>query len=80
MLIIDDQQFMLTALEAQLQMRDISCEKCEGGLNATKLVQEMISNREPPFKVVLCDFSMPEQDGPTTVKIIRQLYKQARQT
>lgn len=79
-LIIDDQQLMLTALEAQLQMRDISCEKCEGGLNATKLVKEMINNREPPFKVVLCDFSMPEQDGPTTVKIIRQLYKQARQT
>ena len=39
----------------------------------------MIDRGEPPFKVVLCDFSMPEQDGPTTTKLIRQLYQQAGQ-
>ena len=68
MLLIDDQLFLLIALEAQISDFEVYCELQVGGVAAIDLLQQMIARNEPLFKVILVDFSMPDLDGPETSK------------
>jgi len=67
-LLIDDQIFLLLALEAQISDFGVYCELQVGGVAAIDLLQQMIAINEPLFKVILVDFSMPDLDGPETSK------------
>mmetsp|Transcript_10448 Transcript_10448/g.12933 ORF Transcript_10448/g.12933 Transcript_10448/m.12933 type:complete len:124 (-) Transcript_10448:19-390(-) len=75
---IDDQLFLLLALEAQLVPAGIVTEFREGGQAALNLLVSLVQRNKPLFSVILCDYSMPEMDGVTTAKKIRELYSVAR--
>ena len=50
-----------------------SCDFNNSGKKGIKAVEARIKARLPPYKLILIDYSMPEYDGPTSVKRIRQI-------
>ena len=38
-------------------------------------VTNRCANNKPSYKLILMDFSMPELDGPTTTKMIRDFFR-----
>jgi CheY-like chemotaxis protein len=68
-LVVDDAQFIRLTLKTGLQKVGFRILEAENGLEA----EEMLSGH-PEISLVLCDISMPEQDGVTTLENIRKKY------
>ena len=47
------------------------------GVKAVSHIQQLIKNGQPIYKMILCDFSMPELDGPQTSMQIHEICKNA---
>ena len=43
------------------------------GINAIELLSKRIESKDPLYKLILLDYSMPEKDGPQTASDIRSL-------
>lgn len=49
---------------------------CNNGMEAIQYVSARINANLPPYRLILMDISMPECDGPTATKSIRNLYQE----
>ena len=74
-LVVDDMAFNITALQAQLDMFGVSTEISVSGFHAIECIKRRLCNMEfglcGQYKLILMDFSMPDMNGPTTTKAIR---------
>ena len=68
MLIVDDELFNRMALEAMLNSEGIESVQVQDGYKAIELLNQLISEAKPIFRLILLDFSMPVLDGPQTAK------------
>jgi CheY-like chemotaxis protein len=69
-LIIDDNANNRLILEEMLSVWDISCESCDNGLMAVRLLET-----SKPFDVIICDYNMPDIEGLETIRMIREKLK-----
>ena len=80
-LIVDDQEFNLKALEIMLQYKlnvDVlnTCVRALSGKQAIEIVKEDMKKNKYSwcsFKLILMDYEMPDLDGPDTTSQIRDL-------
>ena len=71
---VDDDPFNLEVLEAMLTDMGIRTVKARSGANAIELFTSLFKNGEV-INLILMDCIMPEQDGWTTCKLIKNLMK-----
>ena len=80
-LLVDDQEFNLQALEIILKYNckvdtDKICVKARSGKKAIDIIKEdMINNKyiSSSYKLILLDYEMPEMNGPETCRQIREM-------
>lgn len=68
-LVVDDAQFIRLTLKTGLQKVGFRVLEAEDGLRA-----EDVLAHHPEINLVLCDISMPEQDGVKTLENIKKKY------
>ena len=61
-------------MEMQLKDAGIASEQSLSAQAAFELFTLFEQSGEDLFKVIICDYSMPDLDGPNTVKKIRELH------
>ena len=61
------------AIRSLLDQFDINSDICHNGLEAIEKVRARVQSGEAIYRMIMMDFSMPECDGPTSTKAIRQL-------
>ena len=66
--------FLLMAMKSQLEAENITCETCESGEDAIKLLKSLVTRNEPLFDVILTDFCMPGLSGVQTAIELRKIY------
>ena len=76
-LIIDDEPMNLLALDAILSNIGIRADQMNSGVKAVAHIHQLVKNGQPLYKVILCDFSMPQLDGPQTAIQIHKICKGA---
>lgn len=69
-LVVDDAQFIRLTLKVGLQKVGFHVLEAENGLQA----ENILNTKNIAVDLVLCDISMPEQDGLTTLEHIRLKY------
>ena len=73
-LIIDDEEFCITALKQMLQISGVDVSKvvdsCLSGFKAIQMVEQAYANG-CSYRLIFTDFSMPEIDGFETCRRIR---------
>ena len=69
-LIVDDVPYNRTVIRSMLENEGYLCEEAGTGLQALRLVKKRQSQGRP-FRVVLMDVDMPEMDGITATRAIR---------
>ena len=72
-LIVDDNMFNICAVESLFAQFNFECDSCVNGEEAVKLIKGRCLSKEPMYKLILMDYSMPDCDGPTATKLIRKL-------
>ena len=55
-------------------MFDYQCDNCSDGQEALEAVKDRIKSQKPMYKLLMIDYSMPIQDGPTATMEIRDLF------
>ena len=75
---MDDEPINVFVAEELLKLHKISCESCNSGLKALKMVKDRIKNSVPLYKLIFMDYSMPILDGLETSVKIRKLCKKAK--
>lgn len=78
-LVIDDNSMNLEAIGLLLIQLNIKSDNAISGEIAIDLVVSRIKNRQEMYKLILCDFSMPTMDGPTTTRKIRSFIVMANE-
>ena len=72
-LVVDDCENSREILVKTIEMRGWSCDAVESGAKAlVKIISALKAGR--PYDVVLVDWRMPEMDGVTTAKLIKQQF------
>ena len=61
-------------MEIQLKDAGIASEQSLGGQAVLELFTLLEQSGDLLFKVIICDYSMPDLDGPSTVKQLRELH------
>ena len=61
-------------MEIQLKDAGIASEQSLGGQAVFELFTLLEQSGDHLFKVIICDYSMPDLDGPSTVKQLRELH------
>ena len=77
-LIIDDDVFNRMALKALCKIHDVPALAVHSGKLALEQFYYLIATKQPIYKVILLDYSMPEMDGVETAKEIQKICKTAR--
>ena len=77
LLIIDDEPMNRMALDAQLATVGIIADQMSSGIKAVAHIRQLIEQERALYKIILCDFSMPELDGPQTAYQIRAMCQSA---
>lgn len=72
LLVVDDSAMNRKLLVRLLQNQGHRCDEAENGLVAVQRVQEAMNTGEP-YASILMDNEMPEMNGPTAAKKIREL-------
>ena len=76
-LIVDDEVFNRTVLALMLKQQSVRTLQASSGFKAVACFNELIKRKEPVFKIVLLDYSMPGMDGPKTASEIFRLCEDA---
>lgn len=69
-LVIDDAHFIRNMLKCGLEKCGIRVLEAENGL----VGEDVLAKRSHEIQLVICDISMPEQDGITTLRNIKKKY------
>ena len=71
LLLVDDSRLNRRMLARLLSCDDgYRCDEAEDGVEAVRLVE---TNHDKPYDAILMDFMMPNMDGPTATKAIREM-------
>ena len=70
-LLVDDQQFNLFAMQSMFESLGVSAEICLSGDLAIEMLAQRFENDQPLYKLIFLDYSMPMKDGPQTASEIR---------
>ena len=80
MLVIDDCEINIQMLTIILDDSKIDSDCVFSGPEALEMIEQRIVNVEngkgEMYKAILLDFSMPEMDGPTTSRRLREMLEQ----
>ena len=60
-----------------IEEQGLDADERYSGHEAIQLVRQRILNKQPNYKLIMLDFSMPEIDGPQTSIAIRELCSDA---
>ena len=74
-LVVDDCNFNLCAVESLLLQFDVICDTCNDGMEAIDLVKARLESGEAMYKLILMDYSMPVCDGRTATSAILSMFK-----
>ena len=77
MLVVDDCPFNIIALKNIIHGFDIGCDFCMTGAEALQKVRERVLSNKPNYKLILMDYSMPECDGISATRSIKQFVRLA---
>ena len=77
-LIVDDEIINLEVHKAMISnLKNMKCDTAMSGAEALSLIsnrlQKIIQGRSTMYKIILMDYSMPDMNGPQTVKKIREI-------
>ena len=79
-LIIDDDNLNIQATSELIKQFNVTSTHATNGLDAIQIVKNRLkanaqgaNSENPMFQLILCDYSMPDLDGFTCLKAIRQL-------
>ena len=65
------------ALKGMVKGRGVNADESLSGMEAIKLIQQRVQNKQAMYKLIMLDYSMPGKDGPQTSIAIRELCKGA---
>ena len=71
-LVVDDCSFNIIAIQSLLQQFNLKSDFCNDGLEAIEMVSKRQQSFDSMYKLILCDYSMPDCDGPSATIAIRQ--------
>ena len=80
-LVVDDDPFNIDVISMMLEEKKVQSVCTQTGKEAVEIVMQRIElfkqGKAPMFKIILIDYSMPEMDGPTAVKKIKELFERS---
>ena len=74
-LVIDDEPMNVMALEAMCSELNFKIDRAFNGAVAIESILTRMTERKPMYSLILCDYSMPNLDGPSTVRKILKMFR-----